>query len=92
MISIPGIYRFVKALIFYLPPAMADSYGIFKPARSFEQGRLVTHIHFTCLSLSSKLLPSFEWALTGVASSDAMTLTSFPYPSQQPSMECSQTL
>ena len=29
MICIPGIYRFVKTLIFNLPPAVADSYSIF---------------------------------------------------------------
>ena len=29
MVSIPGIYRFVKTLIFNLPPAVADSHGIF---------------------------------------------------------------
>jgi len=29
MICIPDIYRFVKALIFNLPPAVADTYSIF---------------------------------------------------------------
>ena len=29
MISIPGIYRFVKTLVFNLPSAVTDSYGIF---------------------------------------------------------------
>lgn len=56
------------------------------------QGRFVTQIQFALPSLFSKLFPSFEWTLPGVASSDTMTLTFFTYPSQHPSTRWSQIL